>query len=87
MNGKEGEYLLEYVIDGKKYYKEVLITEKNRYKEPVKMVNDGIVKSIQIEHKEKKLINLFGWKIGWLGTYIIFSIIFSMLVRKVIKVY
>lgn len=87
LNGKEGEYLLEYVIDGKKYYKEVLIAEKNRYKEPAKMVNDGIVKSIQIEHKEKKLINLFGWKIGWLGTYIIFSIIFSMLVRKVIKVY
>src|SRR3989338_8468137 len=36
LNGKEGEYLLEYIIDGKKYYKEVLITEKNRYKQPVK---------------------------------------------------
>src|SRR3989338_872405 len=87
LNGKDGEYLLEYIIEGKKYYKEVLITEKNRYKEPVKRVNDGIVKSIQIEHKEKKLINLFGWKIGWLGAYIIFSIIFSMLIRKIIRVY
>ena len=87
LNGDEGEYLLEYVIDGKKYFKDVLITEENRYKESVKIVNDGIVKSIQIEHKEKKLINLFGWKLGWLGTYITLSIIFSMLVRKVIKVY
>ena len=87
LNGKEGEYLLEYIIDGKKYYKEVLITEKNRYKEPVKKVNDGIVKSIQIDHNEKKLINLFGLKLNWLWTYIIFSIIFSMRVRKVIKVY
>ncbi len=87
LSGESGEYLLEYIVDGKKYYKEVIITEKNRYKEPIKMINDGVVKSIQIEHKEKKLINLFGWKIGWLGAYIIFSIIFSMLVRKVIKVY
>ncbi|MDP6265525.1 MAG: EMC3/TMCO1 family protein [Candidatus Woesearchaeota archaeon] len=87
LNGKEGEYLLEYIFDGKKYTKEVLITEKNKYKEPVKRIKGDIVKSIEIEHKQKKILNLFGWKIGWLGSYIIFSIIFSIGVRKVIKVY
>lgn len=87
LSGEEGEYLLEYIINGNKYNKEVLITEENRYRDPIKKVNDGVVKSIEIDHKEKKLINLFGWKIGWLGTYIIFSIIFSILVRKIIKVY
>jgi uncharacterized membrane protein (DUF106 family) len=87
LNGNEGEYLLEYIFNGKKYNKEVLITEKNRYKAPIKSINDGIVKSIEIEHKPKILFNIFGWKIGWLGSYIIFSIIFSTIIRKVIKVY
>ena len=87
LNGNKGEYLLEYIVDGKKYGKEVLITEENKYKEPIKKINDGYVKFIEIEHKPKKLLNLGFMKIGWLGSYIIFSIIFSMLIRKVIKVY
>jgi uncharacterized membrane protein (DUF106 family) len=87
LNGNAGEYLLEYIFDGKKYSKEVLITEKNRYKEPIKRIKGDTINSIEIENTPKKVLNLFGWKIGWLGTYIIFSIIFSMLIRKVIKVY
>lgn len=87
LSGKEGEYLLEYLYDGRKQTKEVLITEKNVYKEPIKKVNDGLLKQIEIGQKEKKVLNLFGWKLGWLGTYIIFSILFSILIRKVIKVY
>ena len=86
LSGKRGKYLLEYIINGKKYYKEVLISEK-QYKEPVKNVRDGKVSSIEIEHNKNILINLFGWKLGWLATYIIFAIIFSIVIRKVIKVY
>lgn len=33
------------------------------------------------------LINIFGMKFGWLGTYIIFSIIFSIILRKLLKVH
>jgi len=87
LSGDEGEYLLEYIYNGKKYSKEVLITEENKYKEPIKKIKDDVIKTIEIEHKPKKLLNLFGWKIGWLGTYIIFSIIFSIAIRKIIKVY
>ena len=87
VSGNKGEYLFEYFFDGRKYNKEVLITQKNRYKEPVKRVKDKIVKSIETENKPKKLLNLFGWKVGWLGTYIIFSILFSIIIRKIIKVY
>ena len=87
LNGNKGEYLLEYILDGKKYSKEVLITEENKYKQPIKTIKGDVVKSIEVEHKPKKILNLFGWKLGWLGSYIIFSIIFSILIRKVIKVY
>jgi len=86
LSGERGEYLLEYIFDGKKYNKEVLISE-NRYMDPIKSVRDGTVKSVEVEHNKKILFNLFGWKLGWLATYIIFAIIFSILVRKVIKVY
>ena len=34
-----------------------------------------------------KILNIFGWQLGWLGSYIIFAIIFSMILRKVLKVY
>ena len=86
LSGERGEYLLEYIFNGKKYNKDVLITEK-QYIDPVKNVRDGIVKSIEIEHNKNILLNLFGWKLGWLATYIIFAIVFSILIRKVIKVY
>lgn len=89
LNGEEGEYLLEYVFDGEKHSKEVLITEENRYREPIKRIKGSIIKSIEVEHKKRILLTIpgVGWKIGWLGTYIIFSIMFSILIRKVIKVY
>ena len=87
LNGGEGEYLLEYILDDERYSKEVLITKENKYSTPVKTVKGDVIKSISIGNNPKKLLNLFGWKIGWLGSYIIFSIIFSILVRKVIKVY
>ena len=32
-------------------------------------------------------VSLFGWKPGWLGTYIILSIVFSIVLRKLLKVY
>lgn len=87
LNGRKGEYLLQYIIDGTKYNKEVLITEENRYIEPLKRIKGGVVKSIEVVHNEKKVLNLFGWKVGWLGVYIMFSIFFSIVIRKVIKVY
>lgn len=54
--------------------------------QPKKIKNGGF-SEIRIDNKEKKVINLFGWQIGWLGTYIIFSLIFSLIMRKLLKVH
>jgi uncharacterized membrane protein (DUF106 family) len=86
LSGERGEYLIEFIFNGKKYNKEVLISEK-QYKDPLKNIRDSSVKSIEIVYDKKILLNLFGWKIGWLGTYIIFAILFSIILRKIIKVY
>ena len=87
LNGKEGEYLLEYLFNNQKYTKDVLITEGKSYAAPIKNINDGNIGVIKVDNKKNLVLNLFGWKIGWLGTYIIFSLIFSIVLRKIIKVY
>lgn len=86
LKGSEGEHILEFVYNGEKQQHSVLITSNDKYIEPTKKTN-GMIKLIQIEHKPRKILNLFGWKLGWLGTYIIFSIVFTMGLRKVMKVY
>lgn len=86
LKGAEGEHILEFVYDNEKQQKSVLITNNDKYIEPTKKTN-GVIKLIQIDYKPKKILNLFGWKLGWLGTYIIFSIMFTMVLRKVMKIY
>src|SRR3989338_717678 len=86
LKGLEGEHILEFVYNGEKQQKSVLITNNEKYIEPSKKTN-GVIKLIQIDYKPRKILNLFGWKLGWLGTYIIFSIIFTMALRKVMNIY
>lgn len=87
LTGEEGEYILEYKFNDKSFTKDLLITNKRAYKPVQKKIKDNEVKSIDINNNKLKALNLGGWKIGWLGTYIIFSIIFSIVLRKVLKVY
>jgi uncharacterized membrane protein (DUF106 family) len=87
LKGKKGEYLLEYNIDDKSYTKELLITKEQSYANPIKPVKDKTVRQITTDNKKMKVLNLFGWRLGWLGSYIILSIIFSMTLRKLFKVY
>lgn len=87
LNGDKGEYLLEYKINEKTYTKDIIITSEQNYAEPVKNIKDSKIKAIKIDYNPLKIVNLLGWKIGWLGTYIIFSIAFSIILRKIMKVY
>lgn len=89
LKGKKGEYIITYKFNGKSYNKEILITDEYRYKKAVKAVNDNSVSTINIEYEKLKPLpfKIFGWKPGWLGTYIIFSLIFSMSLRKLLKLH
>ncbi|MBN2567125.1 TMCO1/EMC3 family protein [Candidatus Woesearchaeota archaeon] len=86
LEGAAGRYLLEYAFGDKVYDKEVLI-DGDRYTAPVKQVKDTQVKEIRVGNEKLIVLDLLGWRIGWLGTYIIFSILFSMVMRKLLKVY
>lgn len=86
LKGEEGEHILEFIYNNEKQQYSVLITNDNKYLSPTKKT-EGAIKTIQVNYIPKKMLNLFGWKLGWLGTYIIFSIIFTMGLRKLMKVY
>jgi uncharacterized membrane protein (DUF106 family) len=86
LKGDEGTHDFSVHFNGEKVEHKVLITAEDKYSSAVKN-NKGQIESVQIGYRPKKLLNLFGWKLGWLGTYIIFSIAFTMLLRKFMKVY
>lgn len=91
LKGKEGNYVdddsLEFKFNNEIEYKNLIITNEQEFAPVIKKISDSRLKTIQINNKPMKVLNLFGWKVGWLGTYIIFSILMSMLLRKLLKVY
>jgi uncharacterized membrane protein (DUF106 family) len=91
LQGNSGEYTgenaLKFEFNNEIEYKDLIITNDQKFAPVSKKITNSKLKEIRINNKPMKVLNLFGWKIGWLGTYIIFSIVLSMLLRKILKVY
>jgi uncharacterized membrane protein (DUF106 family) len=96
LKGEEGDYsdgnALEFEFNDKIAYKDVIIGAEQKYANPIENVK-GVpgLRTIKINNEQKKVVSLpfriLGYGGGWLGTYIIFSMIFSSLLRKYMKVY
>ncbi len=83
-----GEYPLVFKYEDEEQDKNVLITKDQEYLPVEKLITDSDnFEKIQVGNAKLKPLNLFGWKIGWLGTYIIFSLIISMSLRKIMKLH
>lgn len=91
LKGTDGEHVIQYKYKEKMYDKDVLITQEKKYSQPTEALKDDLyVSSINVEMEKVRpfgSLSLFGWRPGWLGTYIIFSLVFSMALRKIMKVY
>ncbi len=87
LKGTKGEYLLEFEKEGQIYQKNILITDERRYEQPIEKVSNSFLNRIEILNEPVIYLKLGTWKIGWFGTYIIFSLLFSTLLRKLLKVY
>ena len=87
LKGSEGEHILEVAYDGETQQTSVLMTNDKKYINPIKKT-EGKIKTIQINYR-KLIVLPIGFRdwLGWLGTYIWSSIIFTMVLRKVMKVY
>ncbi|HLC64934.1 MAG TPA: EMC3/TMCO1 family protein [Candidatus Nanoarchaeia archaeon] len=91
LKGEEGNYADDKAIRVEYHeqaaFKSVMVTNGPRYAPVVEGSKSGNIKSIEINNEAVKVLNIFGWRIGWLGTYIIFSIAFSLGLRKLFKIY
>ncbi len=88
LKGTEGQHTISFDYNGDKQQIDVLVTNTNRYLEQKKQIKNSPFEALQINYK-KKVVLPIGYKnwFGWLGTYIIFSIVFTMVLRKIMKVY
>jgi uncharacterized membrane protein (DUF106 family) len=88
--GPEGRYEIDFEYSGSKYTMPVIISSELKSLEPAKDFKNSVVRRIEINQTKLQPmgdLSLFGWKPKWLGTYIIFSLIFSLSLRKVLKIY
>jgi len=88
----EGTHILEVKHGDQSHTKKVLITkELIDYEEPFTLFEHSELTQIKINYNKLKPLgpdfSIFGWQPGWLGLYIIFSLVFSMGLRKILKIY
>ena len=93
LKSEEGEHILEVNVGEEIATKEVLITTELEYADEVEVYAHSDIESIQIDYNKLKplgpdfTVPLFKWKPGWLGLYIIMSLVFSISIRKLMKLY
>ncbi|NJL43988.1 MAG: DUF106 domain-containing protein [Nitrosarchaeum sp.] len=93
LSGDAGEYVLEVGYGSgdfrQSHEAKLVIAQEREYEPPVVRVRDAPLREIRIGNRPVKplgSLSIFGWDPGWLGTYILFSIAASILIRKVLKV-
>ncbi len=84
LQGEEADYLLSVTYGNEAYNMDLKITEEREYAPPEKAIKKSKMKKIKIHNPPIK-IDIFGLKLSWLWAYIIFSIIISTILRKVLK--
>lgn len=91
LNGDAGEYKLKFDYGTEEYDMNILITTERTYLIAEKPIKDSKLKMIIAGNKKVHPFgdnfNLFGWYPGWLATYIVLSLVFSALFRKILDVY
>ena len=90
MKSKEGEHLLTVKTGETEQQKKVLITKELAYEGQTALFKGSDIEKITINYNKLKPLgdlSLFGWLPGWLAIYFISSIVFSLGLRKLLKVY
>jgi uncharacterized membrane protein (DUF106 family) len=83
LRGEEGYYDPVLSSNGENQTKNVIITTERKYAPVLETYKKDVFKTAQLSNKTLKVF----WKINWFWAYIIFAIVFSMALRKVMKIY
>lgn len=90
MKSTEGSHMLVIKTGETSQQKNVLITKDLKYENQISMFKNSDIEKITINYNKLKPLgdlSLFGWQPGWLAIYFISSIVFSLSLRKLLKVY
>lgn len=82
----EGKYTLNFLAESKTYTKDILVSTKQEYIDPEQKYKEDKV-LISVGQPKLTVFNLFGWNVSWLWAYVIFSLAFSLSIRKAMKLY
>jgi uncharacterized membrane protein (DUF106 family) len=87
---EEGQYVIYFKLNEEraKYSKDITVSQQLEYAEPVEKWPDFGM--IEIEYNKLKPLgkfSIFGWQPGWLALYIVFSLVFSLGLRKIFRLY
>ncbi len=86
----QGEHLITVELGETRQSKPVIISERLEYADEFALYQYSDIEKIKINYEKLKplgTLSIFGWNPGWLALYIIFSLLFSVLLRKMMKVY
>ncbi|MFW6230756.1 MAG: EMC3/TMCO1 family protein [Nanoarchaeota archaeon] len=84
----EGEYTLQYTLndDDATAEQEILVTDEQEYKNPEKPIRGGSFKTLHVSNEKIEPLSFLGIGWGWIWSYIILSILFSTVIRKLLKI-
>lgn len=88
LQGGEDDYNLLFEGPGFSESKSIFVTEQRRYTTPVEE-GQSPIQNVIIGNKDVTPlgdISIFGWTPGWLGTYILFNVLFGFSTRKLLRV-
>jgi hypothetical protein len=87
LSGTEGEYKITIDYNNEKYDHTLLISKDKKYSAPEKMIQNSKLTKIVVGYDKVYTITIFGVRFTWFWTYLILSIILSILIRKILQVY
>ncbi len=86
-----GQYPLQYQLGDKIWDNTVIVTQGERqYTGPLFQIKDKTLKTIQVSNEKYHpfgSLSIFGWNPGWIALYITISLVCSLSLRKLLKVY
>ncbi len=93
LQSEEGEHFVTVKTDAAEQTKKVSITKSLNSFEAMATYAHSPIEQIRVNYQKLRplgpefTVPLFNWQPGWLGLYVIFSLVFSIGLRKVLNVY